>query len=73
MRERGVNEAVLVRVGGRVVCLRLHLEEGCEREFFIDNLLVRVQFIIVMIRWTGLAPWEFEFSFPGSLNSLFQV
>jgi len=30
-----------------------------EREFFIDNLLVRIQLIIVMIRWTGLAPWEF--------------
>jgi len=30
------------------------------REFFIDNLLVRNHFIIVMIRWTGLAPWEFE-------------
>jgi len=29
-----------------------------EREFFIDNLLVRNHFIIVMIRWTGLAPWE---------------
>ena len=26
----------------------------------IDNLLVRIHFIIVMIRWTGLAPWEFE-------------
>ena len=42
-----------------------------EREFFIDNLLVRVQFILVMIRWTGLAPWEFEFPFPGSLTSTF--
>jgi len=42
-----------------------------EREFFIDNLLVRIQFIIVMIRWTGLAPWEFEFPFPGSLTSTF--
>ena len=31
-----------------------------EREFFIDNLLVRIHFIIVMIRWTGLAPWDFE-------------
>jgi len=31
-----------------------------EREFFFDNLLVRIHFIIVMIRWTGLAPWEFE-------------
>ena len=34
-----------------------------EREFFIDNLLVRIHFIILMIRWTGLAPWEFEFPF----------
>ena len=32
-----------------------------EREFFIDNLLVRIHFNIVLIRWTGLAPWEFEF------------
>ena len=31
-----------------------------EREFFIDNLLVRIHFIIVMLRWTGLAPWEFD-------------
>ena len=30
-----------------------------ETECFIDNLLVRIRFIIVMIRWTGLAPWEF--------------
>ena len=42
-----------------------------EREFFIANLLVRIHFIIVMIRWTGLAPWEFEFPFPGSLTSTF--
>jgi hypothetical protein len=27
-----------------------------EREFFIDNLLVRDHFIITMMRWTGLAP-----------------
>jgi len=40
-----------------------------EREFFIDNLLVRIQFIIEMVWWTGLAPWEFEFPFPGSLIS----
>ena len=26
-----------------------------EREFFVDNLLVRIHFIIVMIRRTGLA------------------
>ena len=35
-----------------------------DKGFFIDNLLVRIHFIIVMIRWTGLAPWEFEFPFP---------
>ena len=35
-----------------------------EREFLIDNLLVRIHIIIVMIRWTGLAPWEFEFPAP---------
>ena len=28
-----------------------------EIEFRIDNLLVRIHFIIVMIRWTSLAPW----------------
>jgi len=39
-----------------------------EREFFIDNLLVRIKFIIEMIWWTGLAPWEFEVPFPGSLT-----
>ena len=30
-----------------------------------------MHFIIVMIRWTGLAPWEFEFPFRGSLASTF--
>ena len=35
-----------------------------EREFFIDNLLVRIHFIIVMLRWTGLAPWEFDRAAP---------
>jgi len=33
-----------------------------EKELFIDNLLARVHLIIVMIRWTGLAPWELEFA-----------
>ena len=46
---------------------------GTDREFFIDNLLVRIHLIIVMIRWTGLAPWEFEFPFPGNLTSTFLV
>jgi len=34
-----------------------------------EILLVRIHFVIVMIRWTGLAPWEYEFPFPGSLTS----
>ena len=29
-----------------------------EREFLIDDLLVRIHSIIEIIRWTGLAPWE---------------
>ena len=45
-------------------------DAGNEKKI-IDNLLVRIHFIIVMIWWTGLAPWEFEFSFPGSLTFTF--
>ena len=37
-----------------------------EREFFIENLLVRIH---RCFWWTGFAPWEFEFPFPGSLVS----
>ena len=44
-----------------------------ERDFFIDSLLVRIHLIIVMIWWTGLAPWEFVFPFPGRLVSAFLV
>ena len=50
------------------VCPKAHTCQR-ERECFIDNLLVRIHFIIEMIWWTGLAPWEFESSFPGSLIS----
>jgi len=42
-----------------------------ERELFMDNLLVRIHFITVMIRWTGLEPRKFEFPFPGSCTSTF--
>jgi len=38
-----------------------------------QNLRVRIHFIIEMIRWTGLAPWQFEFPLPGSLSSTFLV
>ena len=44
-----------------------------EREFFIDNLLVRIHLIIEMVWWTGLAPWEIEVPFPGSHISTFRV
>ena len=37
----------------------------------IDNLLVQISLIVKMIWWTSLAPWEFEFPFPGSLVSTF--
>ena len=47
-----------------------HSSSASEKEFFIDNLVVRIHSIIVMIRWTGLAPWEFEFPFPGSPTRL---
>ena len=42
-----------------------------EREFFIDNLLVRIHFFIEMIWWTGLVPWEVDFPFTVSLISTF--
>ena len=47
------------------------MRRAAKREFVIDNLLVWAHFIIVMIRWTGLAPWECVFPFPGSLISTF--
>ena len=42
-----------------------------ERDFFVENLLGRVHYIIKMIWWTGLAPWVFKFPFTGSLTSTF--
>ena len=42
-----------------------------ERDFFIDNLLVRIHVFIEIIWWTGLTPWDFEFPSPGSLISTF--
>jgi len=49
----------------------LLLRHYYEEIVLFDNLLVRNLFIIVMIRWTGLAPWGFEFPFPGSLTPTF--
>ena len=42
-----------------------------QRDFCTDNLLVRIHFIIEMIWWTSLEPWEFEFPFSSSLMSAF--
>jgi len=43
-----------VRAGHPLV--RRERARPCHREF-IDNLLVRIHFVVVMIWWTGLAPW----------------
>jgi len=41
-------------------------------EALIHNLVVRIHSIIEVILWTGLAPWEFEFPFPGSFFATLQ-
>ena len=41
--------------------------ERAPYKVFVDKLLVRIHFVIGLVRWTGLAPWQFEFIFPGSL------
>ena len=44
-------------LGGNVTMYFNVISVSClERDVFIDSLLVRIYFIIVMIRWTGLAP-----------------
>jgi len=42
----------------RAALQALYTPHPLERD--IDNLLVRIHFIIVMIRWTGLAPIPFS-------------
>jgi len=56
-------------VAHRVVASKRADVQTRKSEFFIENLLVRMHFIIEMIWWTGLAPWEFEFPFSGSIIS----
>ena len=60
-----------VQVSASVARPTQSLTGNIEREFFIDNLMVRAHFIIEMIRCTGLAQWEFEFPFSDSLISTF--
>ena len=64
-RLRSQNSGFRVQGPGLGVEVPLHPE----RESFIDNLLVRIHFIMVMIRWTGLSPCEFEIPFPGRRTS----
>ena len=52
---------------------RLMVRTPPKRDLFVGNLLVRIRFIIEMIWWTGLAPWDFKFPFSGSLISTFPV
>jgi len=54
--DAATQEDILGRIQG--VDDSLALLEGEVR--VVDNLLVRVHFIVVMVRWAGLAPWEFE-------------
>ena len=44
-----------------------------ERHLFIANLLVRIFFIVEIIWWASLAPWEFEFLFPDSWRQVVLV
>jgi len=64
-RKCGVRVLMRSLLESRECVLRVFSVSSSEREFFVDNLLVRIHFIMVMIRWTGLAPWDFEFLFPG--------
>ena len=47
-------------------------EQPRKRKLRIDNLLIQIHSNVEMIRWTGLAPWELEFPFPGGLTSTFR-
>ena len=62
------NEKEEKKLRSRMVPLRPMLGMR-ETEFFVDNPLVRIHFIIVMSRWTSPAPWKFELLCPGSLTS----
>ena len=41
--------------------------------FALWKVQVRIHFIVKVSWWAGLAPWEVEFRFPGSLTSTFLV
>ena len=72
---RGRSGRLDVEVISHVECWLLAVAfASCrERKFFFVNILVGIHFIIMMIWWTGLALWAFEFFFSGSLISTFLV
>ena len=55
----------------RLYLIAVQRDREAQRVFIIGNLLVQIHFIIDMTWWTGLAPREFEFPFPGSPVSTF--
>ena len=55
MIQTGVNPGPVIRRPHR----RVYRDQR-EIKFFIATLLVQIHFIIEIIWWTGLAPWEFE-------------
>ena len=59
------------RVTGKRSVPDWHRHVQKEKKILVDNLLVRIHFIIKMIEWTGPASWAIEFPFPGSLISTF--
>ena len=63
-----MEEPELLVLGRAELPLPPHYRKG---EFFIDNLLVQIHFIIEVIWWNGLAPRVFGLPFPGSLISTF--
>ena len=71
--ERGHGERAKSRDARHASCgsFRTQCAVQREREFFTGNPVAQIHVTIVMIRWTGLAPWEFEFPFPGSRVSTF--
>ena len=62
---------VSIRVYSKIRVLTLKTSAHISPKFW--NSRAVHHFIIVMIKWTNLAPWEFEFPFPGSLTSTFLV
>ena len=64
-RDRNASREIFRDPPGRAP---LHAPAAAQRDFLIVNPLVRIHYIIVMIRGIGLVPWGLKLPFPGSLN-----